>query len=227
MTSPAPALDAAGEQAGPVGIQLAGIPPLSFDVPEGFHALPLADTREERAARAAEFARQLFPKGNEELWNATAQFYALVALLMSGGGLAYAAMGLFGVEDGVAHCAFNVAAVRSEHTSTEVAAQGIRAILADDPANDVRWIDLPCGPAISCVTLREVTFKAQITESGEDVSFLTGQIQVHVPFPTGPYTAVFTFDTSALKDFGDFCDIAAAIVRTVSFPDPESAEGAE
>jgi hypothetical protein len=223
MTSHFPAVGASHGSAVQSGVSSPGIPPMSFSVPEAFHALPVADTAEERAQRAAEFVRELFLNGGEEFWELAAPFYADLTETV-GGGLAYYAIGVFGIEEGVAHCSFSIAAVDSHHTSTEVAAQGIRAILANDPGNDVRWVDLPCGPAVSCVSVREVTFGPEITKSGEPISFNSGQIQVHVPFPTGPYTAVFTLDTSALKYFGEFCDIAATILRTVSFIETEEPE---
>ncbi|MEK8172088.1 hypothetical protein NKH77_30855 [Streptomyces sp. M19] len=47
-----------------------------------------------------------------------------------------------------------------------------------------------------------------------------GQIQVHVPFSTGPYTAVFTLDTAALEQWGEFSAAMAAIVRSVKFGEP-------
>ena len=201
------------------------IPPLWFSIPETFHALPLADSPEERARLAAEFVRECFPNGDEESWAPVAAFYGELAEMMTVvGGIAYSAIGLFAIEEGIAHCSLAVAAVPSGHTDPEVAAQGIRATLASEPGNDVRWVDLPCGPTVSCISVREVTFGPDITKSGEPISFNSGQIQVHIPFPTGPYTAVFTLDTSALKYFGEFCDIAAAILRTVSFAEPEENE---
>jgi hypothetical protein len=206
-----------------------GVPPLWFTVPASFYALPLAATPEERAAGAAEFVRELYPKGDEELWTPAAPYYETVGEAMAENGLAYAAMGLFRIDDeGVGHCSFTVAAVESDHPSVEVAANGIREILTRDETNDARWIDLPCGPAISCVSLTEVTFDGQLTTSGEEVKLMTGQIQVYVPFPTGPFTAVFTLDTAAVDYWAEFSDMMADILRTVSFTaptaDPDSAD---
>lgn len=198
-----------------------GIPPVWFTVPEGFHVLPLAATAEERAAGAAEFVRELFPEGDDALWVPAAPYYAAIAEAMTASGLAHAALGIFSTDDGVAHCSFTVTAVETGTTDPEVAAQGTRKILESDPLNDVRWIDLPCGPAVACITLSEMTVAAELTAEGKDVLLHTGQIQVHVPFPTGPFTAVFTLDTSAVEHWGDFCDMMVAILRTVTFTPPE------
>jgi hypothetical protein len=88
---------------------------------------------------------------------------------------------------------------RDRSPDSDIAAHGTLAILTSDPLNDARWLDLPCGPAVSCITLREVTLPSEVTATNEETKLLTGQIQVHVPFPTGPYTAVFTLYTASME----------------------------
>ncbi|MFJ9565614.1 hypothetical protein ACIRQQ_36945 [Streptomyces fuscichromogenes] len=194
---------------------------MTFVIPEGVHALPVDVSGEERPAAAMEFVRGLYPGGDDALWQSAAPFYELVTQAMAFGGLAFSGFGLFGLETGgVAHCSFTAAAYASDHSEPDMAAQGILATLASDPTNDARWLDLPCGPAVSCITLRELTLSADITTSGEQVKLLTGQIQVHIPFPTGPFTTVFTLDTAAVDYWGEFCDMMTAVLQTVSFPDP-------
>ncbi|MFC4033623.1 hypothetical protein ACFO3J_19355 [Streptomyces polygonati] len=211
------------------------IPPLAFVVPESFHALPIAATREERTELAGRFVQELYANGNDELWTAAAPYYAALGEAMGGQGLDYAAMGLFAIDDriegdegaeGVAHCSFTVTAIESDHPSVEVAANGIREILVRDENNDARWIELPCGPAVSCVTLREYVLGAELTTGGAAVRLRMGQIQVYVPFPTGPYTAVFTLDTAAIDYWGEFSEMTMAILRSVSFAGTEGPEGA-
>lgn len=127
---------------------------------------------------------------------------------------------------GVAQCAFTVAAIPTDQASgdTETVAQGILAILSSTPHNDARWLDLPCGPAVSCITLTEYKLNPEITATGEALDLLTGQIQAHVPFPTGPFTAVFTLHTASTDYWTEFCNIMSAILQTVSFTEPEEAE---
>ncbi|MFF0725511.1 hypothetical protein [Streptomyces sp. NPDC004134] len=192
-----------------------------FTVPDGLHALPIAATAEERTALADAFVRELYPNGDDALWAASAPYYGVVGQFMSGTGLSFSAMGFFARDDGgVVHCTFTVASVASGHASVEAAANGIREVLVRDPANDARWVDLPCGPGVSCTTLREFTVPAELTADGTETKLHTGQIQVHVPFPTGPYVALFTLDTAALDHWGEFCEMTAAIMRTVSFTEP-------
>jgi hypothetical protein len=244
-------------------------PPIWFLAPEGFFALPLAATPEERAELSHSFVRELYSRGDENIWEPAAPYYAAMAEMMAGTGVSYSAMGLFSTADedggdggdggdgrvvtqtdgtqrddgtqggqvvrhegadGVAQCALTVAAVPTDQddTDTDVVAQGILAILSGDEHNDARWLDLPCGPAVSCVTLREYGIRPELTQTGEQVDLLTGQIQVHVPFPTGPFTAVFTLHTASMDYWTEFCDLMVAVLQTVSFTDPtEGAEDAE
>ncbi|MEU3334041.1 hypothetical protein [Streptomyces sp. NPDC006668] len=200
------------------------VPPFSFIAPNGLHALPIASSPEERARLSREFVRDLYALGDEAIWEPAAPFYAALAEFMAESGFDYSAMGLFSRDEGgVAQCAFTVATVQTDQTDPEVAAQGILATLSGNTYNDARWLDLPCGPAVSCVRFNEITVQPEMTSSGEQAQLLTGQIQVHIPFPTGPYTVVFTLDTAATDYWAEFCNMMAAIIQTVSFT--EAAEG--
>jgi hypothetical protein len=99
-------------------------------------------------------------------------------------------------------------------------AQGVLAALSRDPYNDVRWLDLPCGPAVACVTWRQYGVDPAMTESSEGKELVTAQLQIHIPFPTGPFTAVFTVLTAYVDHWRQFCEMTEAILQTVSFTDP-------
>ncbi|MEW2305776.1 hypothetical protein AB0958_38450 [Streptomyces sp. NPDC006655] len=122
-----------------------------------------------------EFVRGLYPGGDDTLWQSAAPFYELVTEAMANAGLAFSGFGLFALDTGgVAHCSFTVAAYASDHSDPDVAAQGILATLASDPMNDARWLDLPCGPAVSRISLRELTLSADMTATCEQAKLLTG-----------------------------------------------------
>jgi hypothetical protein len=204
------------------------VPPFSFVAPNGFHPLPIAPSPEERATRSRQFVRDLYSRGDNAIWEPAAPFYAALAEYMAESGFDYSAMGLFSRDDGgVAPCALTVATLKTDQTDPDIAAQGILAALSGNPYNDVRWLDLPCGPAVSCVRLNEIAIQPEVTSSGKQVELLTGQIQVHIPFPTGPYTTVFTLDTAATDYWAEFCNMMAAILQTVSFTDPVEAASEE
>ncbi|MET9733899.1 hypothetical protein ABZZ79_25565 [Streptomyces sp. NPDC006458] len=220
------------------------LPPLWFLTPEGFFALPLAADPEERAERARAFVRELYSRGDEEIWAPAAPYYVSIAEVMGSTGVSYAAMGLFSTaagadspeggivrhepSEGVAQCALTVAVMSTDPAAADVdvVAQGILATLSSDPLNDAIWLDLPCGPAVSCISMREYTLGPEITASGEATQLLTGQTQVHIPFPTGPFIAVFTLYTTSLGHWTELYRALSAILQTVTFVDPvvETAE---
>ncbi|WBB61712.1 hypothetical protein O7599_03920 [Streptomyces sp. WMMC500] len=201
-------------------------PPIGFHVPEGMHAVSLTLDPAERAEAAAELVRDIYPKGDEQLWQAMGAIYVPVLEAMAGNGVCFTGIGIYDdQEGGVAHCSLTVAAMESDHTSAEAAALGLREVFGRRPKHDVRWLDLPCGPAVAVVTVKALTIDGDYTESGEDTRLITGQIQVYIPFPTGPYTAVFTLDTSAMNQWDDLSELMAEIVKSVAFPQPEGTEG--
>ncbi|MEW2708087.1 hypothetical protein AB0948_24200 [Streptomyces koyangensis] len=202
-------------------------PPFWFVAPDGFYALPLDDSAEERAAAAERFVRGLYVDGDESVWGPAAPYYAGLGELMGAQGISYAAVGLYatgeeGAGRGVAQAVFTSAVVPTDQAAgdTETVAQGVLAVLRSDPHNDVRWLDLPCGPAVSSVTLTKYTLAPDVTATGEPEELLTGQTQVHVPFPTGPFTAVFTLFTAFTEYWREFSDLMAELLRSVSFVEP-------
>ncbi|MEU6222622.1 hypothetical protein [Streptomyces sp. NPDC047042] len=210
-----------GSSGTPTVIDAPSVPPMSFVAPDGFHALPVDADPEDREAAAGEFARGLFPEGDDNLWDSSAPFYAGLTQVFADVGIAYSAMCVFSDDNGgVVHCSFTVGAVASSHTRPEDAAEVIEQGLARDPLTDSRRMTLPCGPAVSNITLREVTIGPELTATGEEGRLLTGQIQVFVPFPDAPFVAVFTLDTAAMNHWGELCDMTAAILQTVSFVAP-------
>ncbi|MEV5813953.1 hypothetical protein [Streptomyces mutabilis] len=213
-------------------------PPIWFLTPDGFFALPLAERPEDRAERAEAFVRELYSRGDEAIWGPAAPYFAGLAELLGNTGVSYAALGLFSTAEesltpdgeatrhesaeGAAQCAFTLAAVPTDHDGTEpdVVAQGITAALSKEAFNDVRWLDLPCGPAVACITWHQHQITPEATADGEAADVVTAQIQVHIPFPTGPFTAVFTLLTAYVDHWPQFCDMLEAILQTVSFVDP-------
>ncbi|MFE1259424.1 hypothetical protein ACFW5X_02750 [Streptomyces albogriseolus] len=230
-STPAPHLNASPD----------ALPPLWFVAPEGFFALPIAATPAERTERARSLVRELYSRGDANIWEPAAPYYEAIAEMMGDVGLSYAAMGLFSAaedaddgtpltnepvrhepSDGVVHCAFTVGIIQTDHTgeNTDVVAQGILTTLSGDPYNDAIWLDLPCGPAVSCISVREYRLTPEMTATGEETKLLTGQIQAHIPFPTGPYTAVLTLYTASMEHWASVYHLMSAVLQTVSFTDP-------
>jgi hypothetical protein len=195
-----------------------GVPPMLFVLPDGFHELPLNSDPAERAAAAEAFARELYPGGDEELWRTNAPAFAAMGEMTAATGVAYAAMGVFDNErGGVATANLTIAATASDHTDPEAAALGLREVLVRDEFNDSRWLELPCGPAVSRITVTRFPLDPVLT-GGAEAELVQGQIQVFVPFPTGPFMAIVTLGTYNMESWAEVSEMAAVLVQTITFP---------
>ncbi|MGW1619851.1 hypothetical protein [Streptomyces sp. NPDC002172] len=196
------------------------LPPMAFRLPHGMHAIEVSLDADERAQAAHRLVRDIYPRGEVPLWETMGSLYSAMADQMLASGVGFFGIGLYGLEDGggVAHCSLTIAVFESGETEQEVVAQGIQSLLLRDPMREVTWLDLPCGPAVCGVTFQKLIVDGEYTKSGQDEELVMGQMQVHVPFATGPYTAVFTLDTASVEQWEEFAHAVAGIVGSVEFP---------
>ncbi|ELP68776.1 hypothetical protein ACKI1I_34320 [Streptomyces turgidiscabies] len=202
-----------------LGVEGMALPPMSIHLPDGMHAIEVSADETERTAAVMELVREIYPQGEEPLWEAMGALYGATAQEMASGGVSFFGIGLYDIGDGggVAHCSLTVAVFESGAADPDVVAQGIFATLGPDPLRDVTWLDLPCGPAVSVISFRKLVVDGQYTRSGSDEELTMGQIQVHVPFSTGPYTAVITLDTASVEQWDEFTHAIAGIVGSLEF----------
>ncbi|TLS41974.1 hypothetical protein FE633_33405 [Streptomyces montanus] len=202
-----------------LGVEGIALPPMTIRLPEGMHAIEVSLDETERTEAVARLVRDIYPRGEESLWEAMSAVYSATAQEMSSAGVSFFGIGLYDIGDGgVAHCSLTVAVFESGETDQDVVAQGIFAIHSPDPLRDVTWLDLPCGPAVSLISFRKLIVDGEYTKSGNDEELTMGQIQVHVPFSTGPYTVVITLDTASLAQWDEFTHAIAGIVGSLEFP---------
>ena len=196
-----------------------GVPPMLLEIPVNFLPYPMQEDPAERQAAAEEFVRALYKNGDEDLWRSTAPAIAGIGEITAGAGIEWAGMAVFDNEQGgVATCTLTVAATESDHLTPEVAALAIREVLVRDEFNDSRWLNLPCGPAVSRITITKFPLDSEVSGGVEGAELVQGQIQVYVPFPTGPYVAILTMQTSNMEVWVPFSQMMATIVQTISFP---------
>ncbi|MFI6490608.1 hypothetical protein [Streptomyces sp. NPDC050564] len=210
-----------------LSVQGTHLPPMAFRLPTGMHAIEVSLDSGERAEAAQRLVRDIYPQGEESLWNAMGSLYSAMADEMLAGGVGFFGIGLYDIEDGggVAHCSLTIAVYESGETDQDVVAHGIQTLLLGDPLHEVTWLDLPCGPAVCGVTFRKLLVDGAYTQSGKDEELVMGQIQVHIPFSTGPYTAVVTLDSASVEQWDEFSHAVAGIVGSVEFPSPAFIDG--
>ncbi|MFK4065669.1 hypothetical protein [Streptomyces sp. NPDC029674] len=185
------------------------------------HTIEVSLDPAERTHAAQQLVKSIYPNGGPPLWDMMGALYSAAADEMLTGGVCFFGIGLYDIEDqgGVAHCSLTMAVFESMEADQETVAHGILMTLQSDPMREVSWIDLPCGPAVSAMSFRKLLVDSDYTKSGEDEELVMGQIQVHIPFATGPYTAVFTLDTASMEQWDEFSSAMAGIVGSVEFPE--------
>jgi len=202
-------------------------PPLSLELPGGFHPLPVGASVEEREEAVSALVKEVYPRGDAALWQGMAPLLDQVTTSMADADLAFAALGLFGTGSaGVAHCALTVAVAPSRHPTQEAAAQGIREILTRTSSVDAEYLELPCGPAVMGISIQDVTYDGRFTTTGADATIRMGRLQAFLPFPTGPYLAVLTLETPAMDFWENFSVMMGTILVAVRFPARGDGDGA-
>lgn len=206
----------------------ASVPPLSLALPEGFHELPIDTAGDAREDAVAELVQGMYPQGSPDLWKGVAPLFASATEAMAGADLTFAAIGLFGDgAEGVAQCALTLAVAPSNHPTAEAAAHGIREILARTSTVEAQYVDLPCGPAATGISISEVTYDGRYTTTGEPATVRMGRLQAYVPFPTGPYLAVLTLDTPAMDRWENFAVMMGSVLTSMEFLEEADADGQE
>ncbi|MEK8172087.1 hypothetical protein NKH77_30850 [Streptomyces sp. M19] len=133
-------------------VEVGSLPLLNFVVPGGIHAMEVHLNPEERAAAVERLVRAIYPQGNETLWSQVGLTYGAIVDGLLSDGVYFFGIGLYAIDEGVAHCSVNVVVTESGHTHPDVAARGIKEVLQQEERRDVRWLDLPCGPAVSAIS---------------------------------------------------------------------------
>ncbi|MCW8379537.1 hypothetical protein [Streptomyces justiciae] len=212
------------EQPQVLSVEGMALPPMALRLPGGIHAIEVSLDEVERTAAVEQLVRDIYPRGEVPLWQAMSALYSASAVEMLSAGVSFFGIGLYDIEDGggVAHCSLTVAVFESGEAEQDIVAQGIFALLSPDPMRDVTWLDLPCGPAVSAISFRKLVIDGQYTKSGKDEELSMGQMQVHIPFSTGPYTAVITLDTASVEQWEEFTHAMAGIVGSLEFPRDDS-----
>lgn len=184
-------------------------------MPEGFHELPLqAETMDETAEQLVELAREVLPGADFELQLHWALMCAANYGTFVGAGVQYAGFCLTEV-DGV-HCTATVQI--SEFALDEEPGKDPAGFLAMAMRHlregRVSELDLPCGPAASCVGRRRIDVDGSLTEDGEETAVWSSFIQVMVPLVNGNVLCL-EMSTPTEEGWEVFSSMFAGIVKSV------------
>ena len=83
-------------------------------------------------------------------------------------------------------------------------------------------VELPCGPAVTCVGNRSSGIDGSLTQSGQDEPVWTSFIQVQIPLNNGT-VLLLEMGTPTVEGWDVFSAMFAGVVKSVRFFDAEGA----
>ncbi|MFF8868656.1 hypothetical protein [Streptomyces massasporeus] len=192
-------------------------------MPEGFIELPFeADGLEELAKQLLELARQALPGADEEV---QVQYAAMCAAHYDEfieAGVQYAGFVTTEVDGVRCTATVNVSLLDLDERAGANPAGFIATTMRHLELGEVGEVQLPCGPAVTCVGSRSSAVDASLTQSGRDEPIWTSFIQAQIPLNNGT-VLLLEMGTPTVEGWDVFSAMFAGIVKSVRFFDNDGA----
>jgi hypothetical protein len=197
-------------------------PEVRWIMPEGFLELPFEGDLDELAERLIELARQALPGVDEEVQLQYAAMCAANYDEFIAAGVQYAGFVSTEVDGDRCTATVNVSVMDLDEGAGTNPAGFIATTLRHLELGQVGEVQLPCGPAVTCVGSRPSTVDGSLTQSGQDESVWTSFIQVQIPLNNGT-VLVMEMGTPTVEGWDVFSAMFAGIVKSVRFFDEQGA----
>ncbi|WP_435283747.1 hypothetical protein [Streptomyces koelreuteriae] len=192
-------------------------------MPEGFFELPFeADDLDELADKLVELAKKTLPRADEEVQLQWAAMCAANYDEFIEAGVQYAGFVTTEVDDVRCTATVNVSLMDLDERAGRDPAGFIATTLRHLELGQVGEVQLPCGPAVTCVGNRPGSVDAGLTQSGRDEPIWTSFIQVQIPLTNGT-VLLLEMGTPTVEGWDVFSAMFAGIVKSVRFFDTHGA----
>ncbi|MFE0175282.1 hypothetical protein ACFWZ2_23475 [Streptomyces sp. NPDC059002] len=184
-------------------------------MPEIFQDIPLHEEDEDETVRLLEeLAQRALPGAEPEDQLKLAIFVALGIDDLLAGRAEYAALCVGAV--GADPCTATVftTLVDSPDAEDDDVIAAISSSLRREGLGEVAEIQLPCGPAVSCVGSREDKVSSDLTESPDGLTLPTSFIRVYLPLPNLT-TVVMEMSTPTPVGWDTFSTIFGNVVSSI------------
>jgi hypothetical protein len=185
-------------------------------VPEIFHDIPIQEEDDDRAVQLlGELAEKALPGAPQEEQTKLAVMCALSVDGLSAAGAEYAAICVTAVEN--VPCTATLFVSLADGPDTDGVRNTVNKILSSlggVGVGEISLIELPCGPAVSCIGIREEKLVGELTESGEGFAFPTAYIRVYVPLPNGT-VVVMEMSTPSMDGWDVFSTMFGNVVSSI------------
>ncbi|WP_298561296.1 hypothetical protein [Streptomyces luteogriseus] len=192
-------------------------------MPEGFLELPFeADDLDELADHLVELAKQALPGANEEV---QVQYAAMCAAHYDEfieAGVQYAGFVTTEVDGVRCTASVNVSLLDLDERAGANPVGFIATTMRHLELGQIGEVELPCGPAVTCVGNRSSGIDGSLTQSGQDEPVWTSFIQVQIPLNNGT-VLLLEMGTPTVEGWDVFSAMFAGVVKSVRFFDAEGA----
>lgn len=192
-------------------------------MPEGFLELPFeADDLEDLAEQLVELAKQALPGADEEV---QVQYAAMCVAHYDEfieAGVQYAGFVTTEVDGVRCTATVNVSLLDLDERAGSNPVGFIATTMRHLELGQIGEVQLPCGPAVTCVGNRSSNIDGSLTQSGQDESIWTSFIQVQIPLNNGT-VLLLEMGTPTVEGWDVFSSMFAGIVKSVRCFDVDGA----
>ncbi|MDQ1038014.1 hypothetical protein QFZ75_004430 [Streptomyces sp. V3I8] len=197
------------EAAGTEGIDVRWI------MPEGFFEIPMdAEDLDETAEQLVELARKALPEADFEVQLQWAVMVAAHYDSFVEAGVQYAGLCMTEVDGTRCTATVSISMVDLDQRAGARPVRFLGSSMRHLGLGQVSEIELPCGPAVSCIGTRKGSLDGSLTASGADENVLTSFIQVQIPLVNGT-CVVLEMGSPTAEGWEVFSAMFAGVVKSV------------
>ncbi|MFF1294120.1 MULTISPECIES: hypothetical protein [unclassified Streptomyces] len=184
-------------------------------MPEGFFEFPMdAEDLDELAEQLVELARKAMPEATFEVQLQWAVMIAAQYDSFIESGVQYAGICMTAVDDKRCTATVSVSMIDLDERVSSNPVGFIGSTMRHLGLGQISEIELPCGPAVSCIGTRKSSLDGSLTVSGEDEPIWTSFIQVQIPLTNGT-AVVMEMGTPTPDGWDVFSSMFAGVAKSV------------
>ncbi|MDO0926332.1 hypothetical protein QQY24_13195 [Streptomyces sp. TG1A-8] len=184
-------------------------------MPEGFFEIPMdAEDLDETAEQLVGLARAVMPEATFEVQLEWAVMVAAHYDSFMEAGIQYSGFVLTEVDGERCTATVTVSMIDLDERAGSHPAGFLGSTMRHLGLGQVSEIELPCGPAVSCIGTRTTSLPGNLTVSGTDEPVVTSFIQVQIPLSNGT-VLVMEMGTPTPRGWDVFSAMFAGVVKSV------------
>ncbi|MET9409465.1 hypothetical protein ABZX90_27420 [Streptomyces sp. NPDC002935] len=184
-------------------------------MPDGFFEIPLdAEDLDETAEQLMGLARTAMPEADFDVQLQWAVMCAAHYDSFVEAGVQYAGFVLTEVESARCTATVTVSMIDLDAQAGTNPVGFLGSSMRHLGIGQVSEVELPCGPAVCCIGVREGSLDGSLTESGKDETVRTSFIQVQVPL-TNWTVVVLEMGTPTPEGWDVFSSMFAGVVKSL------------